>query len=250
MKIFIFTLFIAGFHYGSAALEKAECNYFEDPYEGYICELHLTNPNGLDNFIAIDGTHLPGYGNNDVVRVERNPASYTTNIPSIICNTFRNLKNFDFSHDFIAEISDTSLRNCPALEVVALSDNNIRRISADAFRYNPNLWMVYLTHNYITDLPRNLFTSLPNLRYVMLDGNSLEVIHSDTFGVNPSFTNFYLNRNSISAFDVRLVDNTGLRSIEFTGNSCASVDVFDETQNRDDIRAALAVCFNNYRDRY
>lgn len=250
MKICVFALlFVTGFHFGSASLEKAECDYYDDPHEGYICELHLTNPNGLDNFAAITGTHLAGFGNDDVVKVERNVASYTTNIPTIICDTFRNLKIFDFSQDFIAEISATSLRSCSALEVVELYQNNIQRLSADAFRFNPNLWMVYLNYNSITDLPANLFTSLPSLRYVMLDGNALTVIHADTFGVRPSFTNFYLNRNSISAFDERLIDNTGLRSIEFIGNSCASVEVIDETPNRDHIRAALTVCINNYRDR-
>ncbi|CAG9800495.1 unnamed protein product [Chironomus riparius] len=250
MKFCVFAiLLVAGFHYGSAALEKVECNYVQDEYD-YICELHITNPNGLDSFTSIDGTHLAGFGNADVVRVVRNVASYTTRIPSIICNTFTNLASFDFHNDFVASVDDNAFRGCTNLHMLSLSTNNIASLSTNAFRFNTGLWMLYLDNNRLTELPRTLLSSEEFLISLNLNGNSISTIHFDSFGDHPNLSYLSLSRNTITAFDERVINYSNIYSLEFTGNSCASGDFTDESENRDTIRAALSVCFQNYVNQY
>lgn len=250
MKSFIFAiLFVAGFHYGSTQTPRIECEYYEADYD-YVCELHITNPNGLDTFTSIGGTHLAGFGNADVVRIIRDVSSYTTNIPSIICNTFPNLASFDFHNDFIASINDNALRGCTNLHMLSLSWNNIASLSTNAFRYTTGLWMLYLDNNRLSSLPDTLLSSETQLISLNLNGNSLSTLHFSAFGDHPNLSYLSLSRNTITAFDERIVNYSNLYSLEFTGNTCASGDFIDETENRDTIRGALAVCFQNYRNQY
>ena len=249
MKFCVFAiLFVAGFHYGSA-LERLECHYYTEDYD-YTCRLHITNTNGLDTFTSIDGTHLTGFGNADVVRVVRDVASYTTRLPSIICNTFPNLASLDFHNDFISSIDDNALRGCTNLHMLSLSFNNIATLSTNAFRYNTGLWMLYLDNNRLTELPRTLLSSEEFLISLNLNGNLLSTIHFDSFGDHPNLSYLSLSRNTITAFDERIVNYSNLYSLEFTGNSCASGDFTDEDEQRPNIRNALAVCFQNYRNQY
>lgn len=250
MKFCIFLIiFVAGFHYG-LAVDKVECRYYEDENDGYICELFITNPNGLDTFTSVTGTHVAGFGNADVVRIVRNVASYTTIIPSIICNTFPNLASFDFHNDFIASINDNSLRGCTNLHMLSLSWNEISSLSTNAFRFTTNLWMLYLDNNKLTELPRTLLSSEQYLISLNLNGNSISTLHFDTFGDHPNLSYLSLSRNSVNAFDERIVNYSNLYSLEFTGNLCANGDFIDETEGRTVIRAALALCFQNYRNLY
>lgn len=246
--IFIAILLLTKIQLGLGALEKIECRYYEHVSEGYVCELHITNPNAWDNFTTITGTHVGSYQDSDVMTIRRHPASYTTNIPSIICNTFRNLINFYYGRDFIRQIEDFSFSGCMSLRNIILSNSRIERISQNAFRNNFALEWIHMDNNFITDFPRNLFVPA-TLRLLNMDRNHLQVIHADSFGQQPRFGFLRVNNNLIRGFDERLVGNSNLWDIQIKGNICADADINDQSPNREILRSVLQNCFDSYRDR-
>lgn len=83
---------------------SVSCQYFIDFMNQYTCDLTLINPNGINNFTQINGTHMTGRTNLDVLVVRGNPVSRTLIIPSIICETFSNLREIEIHDNYMQRI--------------------------------------------------------------------------------------------------------------------------------------------------
>lgn len=108
------------------------CNYFELRPGQYECLLSINNPVGRD-FDEIEGNHITGKTNDDVVMVEA-IAENTRTIPGIICRTFPNTEVIWLELSRIEIVNEDSFRDCPNLFRVNLNVNSISSIPDNTFR--------------------------------------------------------------------------------------------------------------------
>ena len=151
--------------------EELKCRYFEDNND-YICELTIFNPNGFNNFTDISGDHLEGKTdyNVDVIHLSR---SITINIPSIICEKFKNIQHAIFESSGIEKIDDYSFNQCKNLPDLSIMYTMVKKIDKNAFSENSGLERLNLNANELSTLPDNVFLKLgKKLNHLNLGKNS------------------------------------------------------------------------------
>lgn len=252
--------------------QNPSCTYQNDQFYGYTCTLSINNPNGFDNFTQITGQHVNGFTSTDVRRVlSLGPPSITINIPSIICTHFINLMRIEMRSLGIDKIDENSFKNCRNITQIFLFPNSIQKIHENAFVDNLELLILDMDSNFLTTLPQNvfrnqrelrtldlrrnqieslpsgIFTSMSNLNAMFLNVNNLTTLHGDSFGSLPTLVSMYFNDNRLNAFDERIFNNTMINVAVVGPNPCA--DRSDLITDRNQIRAALQRCFDNYEER-
>ena len=157
------------------------CSFKNDDYYDYICDLAITNPEGFNNFTGIDGSHLEGKTNDDVRRIDRAFGSNSTNVPSIICETFKNADFIKLWTSQIQNIDENSFKNCRKLEYLDLQQNKITNIDEKSFDENLALIYLLLNDNHLTTLPDGIFDSLQNLEILYLNTNQIKDLRVEWF---------------------------------------------------------------------
>ncbi|CAG9798389.1 unnamed protein product [Chironomus riparius] len=252
--------------------EMMQCRYYNHTNGLYSCDLTIYNPYGLNNFTAINGTHLSGKTDALVKYIFRDQIFVTPNIPSIICKQFQNLDYIDFqssgikkldSSSFIdckkitniylynsqiSQIGENTFKNCQNLIYIYLHFNKIRQLDEKSFNGASKVQHLYLNFNPIQNFPKNIFNPLTNLVNLHAYFTNLSVIHSNSFGVHLKLTGLYLHHNQIDAFDERIIDKTTVSIIDMTNNTCANKIINDTTMLRDSMRLAMKTCFLNYEN--
>ncbi|KAL7043443.1 hypothetical protein ACKWTF_001505 [Chironomus riparius] len=197
------------------------CSYRNNDTYGYTCDLTIQNPNGLNNFVSIGGTHLTGKTNNDVRRVLRVFGSNTTNVPSIICDKFQSVTRINMDYIGIQTIDEKAFENCKKLQILNLSTNRITKVDEKAFTENlelidldffynqlselsenlfknqKKLTRLSLYSNKLSDLPKKIFNSFQNLISLNLGGNELKYPRVEWFLSLGSLQTLYLRINQI-----------------------------------------------------
>ncbi|XP_070494579.1 leucine-rich repeat-containing protein 15-like [Chironomus tepperi] len=212
---------------------------FSSQGTNYNCNLSINNPNGLNNFTQINGTHLEGRSDEDVVGVLPEAGSSSINIPSIICSRFRNIRTVVLTNIGLQRVNRNSFNNCKMLSGLYLNDNRINFIESGSFGENPellNLWIysnelttlpenlffnqsklldLDLTENRIADLPANIFRPLTNLQELYLYANQITNIRPQWFDSLENLQFLFLNENQIE----ELPENAfkGLKNLEVFG---------------------------------
>lgn len=151
---------------------QLSCSY-NTTYFGYTCFLSINNPSGLNNFASIGGTHLPGYSDTDVKKVEGVSGSNTANVPSIICQKFSNSLEIDLRGLYIQRVDDYSFNDCTKIVNINLYINQITSVSANAFSRNLDLEYIYLLFNQLTSLTENVFLNQNKLLWLSLWNNRI-----------------------------------------------------------------------------
>lgn len=187
--------------------EFVSCRFYMDSTYGYMCEPLIYNPNGLNNFVSITGTHLPGYSDNNVANIKGTLGSNTLNIPSIICQRLRNSWSMELKYYGIQRIDDYSFNDCTILSVLSLGYNSIHTISAKAFNRNSVLEHLFLEHNKISSLPENVFLNQYNLTNLLLTGNKIIDIPKNTFKPLKKLRYLLLDANQISNLQFEWFEN-------------------------------------------
>ncbi|CAG9801723.1 unnamed protein product [Chironomus riparius] len=182
----------------SAADEVLECEYYTQK-DSYICKLLIFNPNGLNNFTNINGTHFTGFNSLDVQSIISTEVSSTVNIPGIICETFINLKRISYTINGIDEIGENSFKYCKNVESIILFSNKITKIHESAFSENSKLQILNLGQNEITVLPEKLFENQIDLVSLNLISNNLTDMPNRIFRTQKKLTELDLGRNQISS---------------------------------------------------
>lgn len=197
LNIFIIGLIvILSFKFSLAQNELLSCSYSGSPY---TCTLTIYNPNGLNNFQNINGTHATGKTDDDVLWVVRATSSNTTNIPSIICTKFKNAQRIDFQTIGIQRVDEDSFKNCTKLTYIELRYNKITQVHEKAFLQNSNLLHLYLWDNLIPAISENLFTNLEKLRTLTLCRNRFQDFPTNIFKPLVNLIEFHLETNQITA---------------------------------------------------
>lgn len=223
----------------------------------YGCELTIDNPNGFNNFTEIEGIHLEGFTNVDIRRLSTSLRSASTNVPSIICETFPNLIELQLYNIGLTEISDTTFTGCASLTELVLSSNRISSIGSNAFVELVAITLIDLSYNALTTLPENLFANqqnlstldlsvnqfesipvtlfqpLENLRTLKMMNVNLSVINSQWFTSNVRLIDLNLSNNTISVSDDSFVGLEGLHYLNLDFNAISEIpsQAFQPLQN-------------------
>lgn len=181
-----------------ASAQELSCNYFLLGAT-YRCDLTINNPDGVNNFTSIGGTHLDGLSDANVTYIVR-AVGTTSILPTIICETFPNLEFLNFVASGVTELTDESLAGCTRLTWIRFWNSRISSISENAFANQRNLEYLDMDANQITSLPANVFANQQNLITLELTGNR---------GLQLPQTIF----NSLSSLNILLLANTNLSTI-------------------------------------
>lgn len=148
----------------SINIHQRDCRYFLNENRKYTCVLERVDL----VLTAINGAHYENLNDLDVTQVFFYD-SLLSKVPSIVFAKFPNLefisvaschltiindqtfdecgdklKTIDASNNFIAQIVETSLRNCKALMTIDVSGNPIEFIDGEIFSYDPQLRHIIL----------------------------------------------------------------------------------------------------------
>lgn len=262
-----FILYFVLFKVISAELN---CTYLLTDGLGYTCSLKINNPNGLNNFTVINGTHLAGYSDENVSYISNDLESISPNVPSIICNKFPNVHTILLRSSQIIKINDYSFRNCSNLVTLTFSNNSLTEIDENALIGNLKLEALHIEVNPISKFPPNLFRSQKLLTRLQLDSTNFQEFPNGIFSPLVNMTLFSLNRNKllnissipfgslpnlriarfqnnqIKGIDEKFIDNTGVTSIDLRGNECINREINDTTATRSEMKQLLRTCFVNY----
>lgn len=180
--------------YGQSSLS---CGYVDN--DGvYSCNLDINNPNGFDNFTEIMGEHEPGYLDEEVAIVSAVLGSKSTNVPSIICERFVNVKTIELNSIGVTKIGENSFKECNKVEKISLKRNSITEINELAFNKNLELNNLALDTNQLTSLPGNVFDKQIKMRYLYLKGNKILDLPDEIFSKLQNLEFLELSGNEIS----------------------------------------------------
>ena len=218
------------------------CDYWNS-YYGYNCDVYLYNPNGLNDFEYINGTHILGFTDNDVTSFSTYSGSVTPNIPSIICSTFKNLDSMKFMGMEITTIDDYSFFDCLSvkkldffynpiftvhekafnrnldLEILVFNANNFTTLPENVFQYQQRLELLTIINTGITDLPEKIFCPLTNLKNLELDSNHLTNLRPEWFVNLQNLEGLSMKFNFITDFPKNVFSQlTKLRGLSAHGN--------------------------------
>jgi Leucine-rich repeat (LRR) protein len=248
------------------------CDYSFSP--NFMCWLQMQNPAGRDDFTTVEGELHDDTTHANVTEVFAN-AQNSRNFPRVICDTFPNTFWMAVLFSQIEVVEATAFGSCSQLLSVFLDHNRITRIPSGIFsnsrqlyfinfQYNEisdidalafaglegSLESVLLNYNEIVSLPFGLFDGMQVLTNVVVEDNRLSVIDSRSFGSSlVSLDSFWAVNNQISAIDANWFDAaSSLMSLGLSGSSCVSTNFFNIGANRDQVRAELLPCFDNFED--
>lgn len=187
--------------------EELHCDYKNDEDFGYTCELSIFNPNGLNNFSKINGTHQAGKSDSDVRNIKSTQNSLTTNIPSAICDKYRNTIVLQFVNISITKIDEYSFRSCDKLEYLILDSNRIRQIHENSFVKNSKLQIMCLSDNMLSTLSPNTFAYQIELNMLELNRNGITDLPENIFKSLGKLKSLDLERNSIKELKVKWFEN-------------------------------------------
>jgi len=194
--LFIFGfIFLSNLNFIRGQSEVLSCSY-SGSTNSYTCSLTIINPNGLNNFTGINGMHLSGMTDEDV-RYVYGAAGSTPNIPSIICEKFKNTQKIEIFARGLQIIDEDSFQNCKNLTHLNLYNNKIRQFHKNAFKENPELNQLLLWFNEITELPEDPFTNLQKLVRLDFESNNITVLPENIFNPLTGLDVLYLEKNLI-----------------------------------------------------
>ncbi|KAL7043411.1 hypothetical protein ACKWTF_001491 [Chironomus riparius] len=167
---------------------------FSDPYN-YRCELMINNTQGSNDFENISGSHIENQTDNDVHYLGCQYNIISTNVPSVICQKFKNIFDMQFYYVGIERIDSYSFKGCENLLNLHLFYNQIATIDEQAFASNHKLQYLDLSQNRISALPENLFMNQQNLIQLNFYSNQLFDIPGNVFKPLTNLTHLFLSEN-------------------------------------------------------
>ncbi|XP_070489948.1 insulin-like growth factor-binding protein complex acid labile subunit [Chironomus tepperi] len=176
-----FVLFLVNLQVIFGQNELLECKYSQQTGRGYVCDLKVINPNGLNNFTSISGNHTTGMTDNDVNYVNFVFNSNTPNIPSVICDKFKNAKTLYMHGNGVTNFEENAIANCKIITTFVFYANNISTVPEKAFLENPELTYLTISRNLISSLPENLFINQQKLDSLDISANRLTDLPRNIF---------------------------------------------------------------------
>lgn len=195
----------------------------------------------------MDGVHLFNKSNSDVrgILFERQAMQFLVQGASAF---FSNIENFAVTHSGLVYVKKSDFRHTKKLKTLALNDNEITRIPADAFDELTKLEILILSFNRIKSLPVNLLRSLEVLKILHLNNNDIEEINHVSLKYNLCLEVIWFQHNKIHTI-VMKVDGPlpRLRYANYQDNKCIDKKYENISQSMtdvflDDIRNCSSQC--------
>jgi len=233
MILFASILLLINLHVVISKDPYLTCDFAMD-YHGYACYLKIYNPGGLNNFDKISGKHREGWKHENVQYIYHKAewTGYTTNIPSILCDSLPNVRDITLHNIKLEKIEDRTFDNCKLLVEILLTRNNLNSISENALIENHELQtikifknkklmtlpeelfinqrkvqLLQLDQNLITDLPKKIFYNLRALEELWLSENNLKVLRAEWFENLESLKILKVFENPIEELSVNCFKN-------------------------------------------
>lgn len=258
---------------------NAKCEYevVNGKYQCHINSIEIDH-NVAEQEIAIDGEHLQGKSNEDVVAFRLTYCySQCTAIIKTVLKTFPNLiqalidKNeglkelrtnvYQDAKNLVElvivenynliEIQAQAFNGASKLEKMNLTFNAFQKIDEAAFEGIPTVHSLNLAFNNLKSVPDNLYDPLPNIRETAICFNRLTSISQRLFAKNPNLSKLWLRQNQINAIDPAFFDHIPkLSFLMLSENVCINKTwwIDGKKVTLDTVRRDLAKCFENHAD--
>lgn len=218
MKLVILFIFFI-LKSSSCQNEGLSCSYSIYNYNFYECDLLIQNPNGLNNFAYISGTHLTGKSDSSVSMIKITQKSNSPNLPAIICEKFKNVRSIDISMTGFEKLDQYSLKGCLQLESFIVINNELKVIDERAFELNTNIRKIMILSLSLNEIPERLFQNQLNLIDLSIAWTSISDFPSYTFAGLKNLEYLSLIQNKLTKLKHSwFAPLTKLKSIALSGN--------------------------------
>ena len=176
----------------------ATCHYYYAESGHYTCDLQ--NAFVFEEFDSFDiqGIHVKGNRNEDVLQVNVKE-SILYHLPNTsIFNNFKNLQRLEGQTVELNTLYQEAFDNCSKLSFLQLSKNDIAKIPTEVFTECQGLEYIFLDKNLIIDVDKDAFKKLTKLLLLSLEENQIKELHPNTFKSLESLKALYLSNNKIS----------------------------------------------------
>lgn len=173
----------------------ASCRYYIDASHGYSCQLSDINYRSETDVLVIDGTHMAGKRDTDVLYLfsENTVIRF---IPPVIFTKFSRLTRLHLVNVGLS-LNVRSFKNATSLKVIDIPWNQVTSIPADTFRSCVNLEEIYLYNNKLQTLDKNAFVGLSKLWRLDLGANLITEIQTELLHPLTNLTILMLMKNNI-----------------------------------------------------
>ena len=218
--------------------QEISCEYRIESSFGYLCIISIENPNGLNNFTEIKGTHLAGK-NDDDVRYIYGYAQSSLNIPSIICDKFKFITRISLSSSGIEKIDEYSFKNCKNLRSLGIDTNNITKVDEKSFIQNLELQTLFMNSNPLSELPENVFANQHKLNNLVLYSNEFSDLPKNIFKSLINLNELWFRQNQLKSLRVEWFENLeNIKTLYLEANQIEELpkNVFSSLKNLREIQ--------------
>lgn len=170
---------------GSADAAVFECTYVFQHWstllDQYTCEARVVFNLFDQNLAGIFGSHKSGYVNGNVLglSIQNQNMGFVTQLTDTF---FPHLRGVWYYNTNITTLSSSDLRQFPYAEYIGFRYNNLERLPADLFRFNPNLKRLDMRNNKIVHVGYRILDNYGRLDDVHFNFN----ICIDRYGDTPA----------------------------------------------------------------
>lgn len=205
------------------------CNYFDDD-RGYVCEITKLKLLDLDDNIRITGKQKEGKTNEDVNYLHIHSSKVHV-VPSENIFTYLvNLVKLEMKGVFVQRIDH--IINCAPLEVIILSENEVKSLDAGVFVECISLELLDLSKNEISKIHVNAFGSMIALRELDLSNNRIDKLTRKTIKPLKELRKLSLQSNKLAEINYDTFnDMFHLEELDLSNNPLTRLDfrTFDFT---------------------
>ena len=154
----------------------------------------------------------------------------TESLPANLLRTNKKLKHFEIKNNRLTALPDLS--NCPLLETLLVTGNNISSLDSDIFLTSTNLKVLDLSGNKLHTLPSTIFSATPFLEFLDLSNNELRGMNIEVL-LGPIFNvkNVSLANNNIEMKGLPKIwksNWTEIENVDLSGNLISqNIDLAD-----------------------
>jgi len=232
-RLQLVVLLLSALASGISGSVTGNCDY-SFVHDDYTCDFSVHIFANENDVTAIEGTHLQGYGDSNVVRLEKaSTLMLLPYVPTILCRQFPNLRYIDLYRSEMQVITINSFSGCSSLQTIDLGSNELTQIPANVF-VNPQLRQLYLDDNRISDIAVGAFNSLIFLQELYLYSNQLRTIPAGLFVNNLQLSTLFLRSNQITDIAAGAFNNlVNLYMLSLANNQLTvlNADLFKELSN-------------------
>lgn len=193
-------LFFLTFSTNSVLSQFANCFFTDTEYQGYACELEISNLKSLPNYTQITGNHPDVRSDADVQTIINLVKINATTFPfELICEKFVNIERIEFDSSFISYVEEDAFDKCGHLNNITFRAGNISEFYENVFNKHLNMKFLAFSGNLLMTLPEKIFANLTQMNYLYMDNNELEELPEGIF-------DYFVNLDELIMFSNHLSD--------------------------------------------